>query len=220
MADHVVASLEELYRFEKDTWNDIYMFRGENSASYVLRPKFGRELAKGGFTKAAHEQVLLRGFERAAYPYLQSVPRDDWEWLAIAQHHGLVTRLLDWTLNPLVAAYFACESSSGGDAVIYLMKTSALPVADLNKSPFSIAADSLFYPRHSTTRIAAQSGLFTVHIDPSAPFASPSLERLVLKKELLIDLRITLRGYGIHRCSLFPGLDSVAEYVNGDYGCS
>lgn len=53
------------------------------------------------------EEHLLRNFIRYARPYLELYPENDWEWMIIAQHRGLPTRLLDWTYSPLSAAHFA-----------------------------------------------------------------------------------------------------------------
>jgi type I restriction enzyme M protein len=53
---------------------------------------------------------MLEKFKREAIPYLTIKPNDDWDWLALAQHHGLPTRLLDWTQNPLVAVGIASTS--------------------------------------------------------------------------------------------------------------
>jgi hypothetical protein len=226
MRETTINSFHELHTFRRSQWAGHYVYRGENSTTYTLRPKFGRRLADpyradtgNVFPNPAHEQGLLTRFKRQAAPFLDHYPIDDWDWLAVAQHHGLATRLLDWTENILVAAYFACNGSRKRDAVIHVLNTRDISQANMDTSPFLLKNDVIFHPRHSTPRIAAQSGLFTVHADPAQQFESPDLERIIIPKGLLLELFATLRTYGFEKSKLFPGLDTVAEEVNGNYGC-
>jgi hypothetical protein len=70
-------------------------------------------------TKAHLEEHILRNFRRYAQPFLKQ-PINEWELLVTAQHHGLPTRLLDWTYSPLVAAHFATlPEEKPGDRVIW-----------------------------------------------------------------------------------------------------
>jgi hypothetical protein len=227
MRETTIKSFHELHTIRRDQWAEHYVYRGENSTSYTLRPKFGRRLADPYradtgrvYPNPAHEQQLLARFRRQATPFLAHYPIDDWDWLAVAQHHGLATRLLDWTENILVAAYFACNGSRGIDAVIYALNTRDIPQANMDTSPFLLENDVIFHPRHSTPRIAAQSGLFTVHFDPARQFESPDLlERIIIPAGFLLELFGTLRTYGIKKSKLFPGLDTLAEEVNENYAC-
>jgi hypothetical protein len=69
---------------------------------------------------AVLESAILRNFKK--YSDTGEVSRDsDWLWLAVGQHHGLPTRLLDWTYSPYVALHFATADAekSDKDAVIW-----------------------------------------------------------------------------------------------------
>lgn len=68
-----------------------WVFRGLSDAAYSLTPSVGRI---SGEDHAKYEKSLFAMFRREAREYVDPLP-SDWEWLALAQHHGLPTRLLD-----------------------------------------------------------------------------------------------------------------------------
>jgi hypothetical protein len=98
------ASLQEI--LFHDAWStpinrfrSSYVYRGLNRNTYALSTTLNR------LGESHLEKHLLRNFKKYAH---QQVQQDSmWNWISLAQHHGLPTRLLDWTYSPLVALHFA-----------------------------------------------------------------------------------------------------------------
>jgi hypothetical protein len=96
---------------------DTGVYRGSRNADWPLLTSLDR---LGGVnpphTKCGLEEHILRNFIRYSRPHFPT-PRNEWELLVAAQHHGLPTRLLDWSYSPLVAAHFATRGDREDDGV-------------------------------------------------------------------------------------------------------
>jgi len=140
-------------------------FRGQSksvSDGYSLKSSIGRyvSLSKLSFyEREEKERKVLEVFANHLVTYVQHLPRNDWESLAIAQHHGVPTRFMDWTTNPLVALYFAARNTSTddqgnrADGAVYVLTSEPTRFSDLGhlKAGVKPVPDSVTEPASPTS---------------------------------------------------------------------
>jgi hypothetical protein len=174
-AEHTVAGVshfvaliaQEKHKEESEGNAEDFIFRGQD-IDKLLHPKLQR-LLPDKERRATRERIMLEEFRRTSAAFTGHVKVNDWDLVSIAQHHGLPTRLLDWTYSALAALWFAVSPRKPQNAVVFLMKTRVKDFItqeeedNPNVSPFNLPATRIYRPRHVTPRIAAQRGIFTVH---------------------------------------------------------
>ena len=222
MNEIICDSFSKLHEKFQSYDRDYVIFRGVSNASYELIPSIGRvalRKRKGDFDRA--EKEIFSSFKQRALPFVEFKPSNDWEWLALAQHHGLPTRLLDWTRNPLVALFFAVgnHGSPGIESALYALDPYKWPIdPDSSTSPFESDEDTeIFVPTNVTKRLIAQNGLFTVHQHPRSPKIKGKLEKIIIPASAHGSLKKALFRYGVNSESMFPGLDGLATHIKWQY---
>jgi hypothetical protein len=243
LSDLVAATQEIEALFEHDTaW-----WRGHAKAEWRLEAQVFRRNSKRPESPLAGETALMGHFvsrapSRSHRPYPGS--DDYFGWLFLAQHYGLPTRLLDWTENPLVAAYFAAlQHPSDGDGCIWALWPTGLnhafgvPVGlvQIRGAAVRKIAESAFTGNRSPEeievlaidgqeidpRMLAQMSKFTLHSNRTpleqVPKNASWLRQFVIPKDAKARIRAQLSAVGIRGSNLFPDLDSLASELKSAF---
>lgn len=220
-----MQSFQDFAQFlAKSTPSAFTLFRGQRE-DWELIPRVGRLSLVTGNTLLEHEADMFSAFQKEALTFMPSAPSNPWDWLALAQHHRLPTRLLDWTRNPLAARWFAVSEPAKdvtrtGCVWMFQPKTKDVVGDTGEESPFEGQRTKVFFPRHISARIRAQDGAFTVHkciagnkFIPlqNMPAYRPLLTRIAVPATDFANMRYELERCGVHDGSLFPDLDGLTR---------
>lgn len=210
-------NIEEFLRIEVAPINGVCIYRGVNDERYDLIPSIGRW--KGPIEhRIEFERQIFQDFRMKSLGYLKYIPKTNWEWLFLAQHHGLPTRLLDWSTSPLIALFFALNSSSNTNFALYRAQfsqsISSEPENFLCIDPLKVKTTAQVYPNFITLRAERQHSIFSIQEKPWEPLESENtIEKFVFPADCRCEGLRKLSYYGITNSLLFSGLDSIAKDI-------
>lgn len=216
-----ITSLQDVFSFLHEFVKKEYQYtyRGVGSEHHYLIPSVGRiRSVNNKVLTVDEEKKILESFRKRAFPFLKDMVHDLLTLLTIGQHHGLPTRLLDWTPNPLMALYFAVEfeTDEQNQSCVYVLDVSKKQIRAEKeiKDPFNIIKVERFIPYHWDTRITAQAGQFTIHPNPAEPWdGDGNLKRVLISPKIRKEVKGLLDKFGINAATVYPDLDGVAKHV-------
>ncbi|UPQ79324.1 FRG domain-containing protein [Flavobacterium azooxidireducens] len=218
------------------------VYRGQADKDWKLIPSFYRqELEVYDNTNdniipnyALVEETMLDMFYQKGISLLKKYKiKNQLDLMVIAQHHGLPTRLLDWTESPLFALFFAVEDLNiKADACVYEYLPTIFGSYEGVAKEKCFKNDSQYNfisPRHINERVKAQGGYFTLHpllkkveIKPldtliSEGSNSDELRRIVIPNKFKESIKKDLHKLNINCFSIYPDLDGLAQKIRQDF---
>lgn len=228
------TTLQALERFSED--HRGWLFRGQRDARWGLETTLERASRRLGVDIKQYERCIVKEFPRHAHTFLDRTPKetDTLEWLALMQHYGAPTRLLDFTYSFWIALFFALEYADD-DCVVWALNPRSLASNDSgshhtgnefnyvlreNVLRGGFADRSLYHdvPYYTNERLAIQNGTFVFSLNVDMTFQElmelnrKEYKKIVVGKDLIRPARRRLNEFNCNRRVLFPGIDGYAQY--------
>jgi len=218
-------------------------FRGVSSKSFDLLPTLFRNRQYADSKLKKLEMSMFLEFESQSAIFHSNQSRNSWEILYEMRHHGIRTRLLDWSGSFAIALYFALRHHKAGKTPsIWILNSMKLneksvdrrriigidPEQDFDYRKmfvnFSVAPFEkpvAIYPLKSHPRLIAQNSFFTVHgtnLNPLDEICSDDVvKQFDIPPEIIPDARKFLHLTNMNEYSLFPDLDGLGRKMNKYY---
>jgi hypothetical protein len=210
------------------------LFRGQN-VDMPLLPRIARIAQAKSIARDDLEQIerrMLDRFRKECVPFIRGrAPANPWEWLSVAQHQGLPTRLLDWTASALAGVWFAVSAdpkAAGGAGVLWVMNVPDEYERSPTEAddPFAFKETFVFQPFHLDQRIVSQAGWFSAHkfsdrLGKFLPLTrighfKRNIRKFTIPAERFGSLRRELRLMGVTQAAMFPDLSGLCADIQAD----
>ncbi len=218
--------------------DEVFWFRGHADFKSTITPS---ALRYKNVTERNTALELIHPFKRFMEIKIQNppLPNENLKWIQIAQHHGLPSRLLDWTENAAIALYFACLHRDRNGLVLILNpidlnkeRDSKRPrIFDVNndqdiikpylslngeRDPQNGLKTIAINPTWNSERIMLQRGVFTLHGSKTFTLnksQAPSLVYVPILKKFKMTLINELERINVCEMSIFPEAEHLCHFL-------
>lgn len=237
--------ISEIKRIKSDkNFNDLLWFRGHSDKEWDLIPSIQRS----NYVKAGVEQLMTNDFYMRACVSMKERPSKDYcGWITLMQHFGLPTRLLDWSLSPLIALFFATndyDKYSDKDGLLWILRPKLLnklegfgsciypmdkhTVVDMIKPAFKKSGNKMkgkdkiiaCYPVEYNIRIYTQQSAFTVHNYKGKITEIGNdnlLKKYIIPSKFKKEILNELNICGITLRNIYPDIEHIAQELKDFY---